>query len=46
MLMGISHIPAAQSYIGAKVSDAVGDVLGTQVSVGRIDLGFLNRIII
>ena len=46
MLMGISHIPAAQSYIGAKVSDAVGDVLGTRVSVGRIDLGFLNRIII
>mgnify|MGYP002620614814 CR=1 FL=1 len=46
VLMGISHIPAAQHYIGSKVAEVVGHTLGTQVTVGRVDLGFLNRIII
>ncbi len=46
MLMGVSHIPAAQHFIGNKVADAVGRHLGTEVSVGRVDMGFLNRIII
>ena len=46
MLMGVSHIPAAQHFIGKKVADAVGRHLGTEVSVGRVDMGFLNRIII
>ena len=46
MLMGVSHIPAAQRFIGSKVADAVGQQLGTEVSIGRVDMGFLNRIII
>lgn len=46
MLMGVSHIPAAQRFIGNKVADVVGRQIGTQVNVGRVDLGFLNRIII
>ena len=46
MLMGVSHLPVAQHFIGKKVADAVGRKIGTQVSVGRVDLGFLNRIII
>lgn len=46
MLIGLSHFPTAQRYIGSKVADAVGSKLGTLVSVGRINPGFLNRIIV
>ena len=44
--MAISYIPQTQNYIGRKVADAISDKLGTQVSIGRVDLGFFNRIII
>ena len=44
--MGITHIPTAQQFIGSKISDVAGQKLGTQVSIGRVDLGFLNRIIV
>ena len=40
------HIPAVQSQIGATVASALSGKLGTKVEVGRVDLGFLNRIII
>ena len=46
MLMGISHIPAAQQFIGSKIANVVGQKLGTQVYIGRVDLGFLNRVIV
>ena len=46
LLMSASHIPAVQQYIGSKTAHAISDILGTQVSIGRVDLGFLNRIII
>ena len=46
ILFGVSHLPAAQRYLGEKVAHAVGEALGTEVSVGRIDMGLLNRIII
>ena len=40
------HIPFVQTYIGNCVADALCDKFGTRVSVGRVDLGFINRIII
>ena len=46
LLMVFIHIPACQQYIGEKVTEAVSDKLATEVSVGRVDLGFLNRIIL
>ena len=46
MLMGVSHLPAAQRRIGSIVAHAVEEKLGTRVSLGRVDLGFLNRVII
>ena len=46
MLMGISHIPATQRHIGSFVAGMVEHELGTCVKVGRVDPGFLNRIII
>ena len=45
-LMAVSYIPQTQNYIGRKVAGAIADKLGTQVSIGRVDLGFFNRIII
>ncbi len=40
------HIPAVQAFIGSEVSSALSQKLGTKVMVGRVDVGFLNRIII
>ena len=45
-LVVLFHIPATQSFLGTTVSRALSDGLGTKVSVGRIDLGFINRLII
>ena len=45
-LMTVSYIPQAQNYLGSKVADAIADKLGTQVSIGRVDLGLFNRVII
>ena len=44
--MGISHIPIAQHHIGSFVANMVSQKLGTHVTIGRVDPGFLNRIII
>lgn len=35
-----------QAFIGDKVADALKQKFGTEVSVGKVNLGFLNRIII
>ena len=40
------HIPSIQVFVGNAISDALSEKLGTNVKVGRVDLGFLNRIII
>ena len=40
------HAPMVQQSLGSYVSQAIGHKLGTRVSVGRIDLGFFNRLII
>ena len=40
------HLPFVQNMIGEKVGSAVSKELNTKVSVGRVDLGFLNRIIL
>ena len=44
--MIVTYIPQTQNYLGRKVADAISDKLGTQVSIGRVDLGLFNRIII
>ena len=45
-IIGMSHMPVAQRYAGAKLAETASKALGTTVSVGRVDLGLLNRIII
>ena len=46
LVMLFTHIPACQTYLGEKTAQALGEKLGTKVSIGRVDLGFLNRVII
>jgi len=40
------RLEPVQSWIGERVSEAVSEKLGTEATIGRIDLGFLNRVII
>ena len=40
------HIPAFQALLGRKVSEALSEKFAAEVSVGRIDLGLANRIIV
>lgn len=40
------HVPMVQHALGTYVSELLEDKIGTPVSVGRIDLGFFNRLII
>ena len=42
----ILRLPQVQQFTGNKISDLLGETLGTKVSIGRVDLGFFDRIII
>ncbi len=46
VLLVLLHVPVVQRFIGDGVSSALSDKFGTKVEIGRVDLGFLNRIII
>lgn len=40
------HLSPIQHFLGNQVSSALAQKFGTKVSVGRVDVGFFNRIII
>ena len=42
----VLHVPVVQRKMGDLAATQLGELLGTEVSVGRVDWGFLNRIII
>ncbi len=42
----VLRLPVVQQSAGSKVSAVLSEALGTSVSIGRVDLGFLDRIII
>ena len=44
--MGATRIPFCQDLIGSKIAQILSDKLGTYVSVGRVDIGLFNRMII
>ena len=46
LLLLVTHLPACQTYFGRKASELIGRHLGTEVSIGRVNLGLLNRIIL
>ncbi len=46
MTAAVLRLPVVQQSVGSKVSAVLSEALGTTVSIGRVDLGFLDRIII
>ena len=40
------HLPSVQTYIGSQVASAIGQKLGTKVSVGRVAIGLFNHLTI
>ena len=46
ILIILLHLPAIQGLMGSWTSDVLSKKLGTTVSIGRIDLGFVNRLIV
>ena len=46
VLFTLIQLAPVQRWLGQRVADAIGSKLGTEVSVGRVDLGFFNRLII
>lgn len=46
LLSILLHIPAIQEYTGRCVAKILEDKFGTEVSIGYVNLGFLNRLII
>ena len=45
-LILLIQLAPVQRWLGQRVADAIGSKLGTEVSVGRVDFGFFNRLII
>ena len=46
ILIVLLHLPPVQIFLGSTVATALAQKFGTEVSVGKINLGFFNRIII
>ena len=46
MLFLLLHVPAVQNFVGEKTAEALSEKLGTQVHVGRVEVGLPNRIIV
>lgn len=40
------HIPYVQGIVGSEIASALAGKLGTRVEIGRVDVGFLNRLVI
>ena len=38
LLMGATRLPFCQDFIGNRIAQAIGERLGTHVSVGRVDI--------
>lgn len=46
VIIVLLHLPAVQRVVGTSVAKAISAKLGTKVRIERVDLGFLNRIVI
>ena len=46
LLIVLMHLPSVQTFLGKEVAKALADKFGTKVEVGKVNLGFFNRIII
>ena len=46
VLVVLLHIPAVQRIMASTTADALADKLHTKVSIGNVNLGLLNRVIL
>ena len=46
LILILVQLPSVQHRLGSKVAAVLGQKLGTEVTIGRVDLGFLNRLIV
>ena len=46
LLIVLMHLPSVQTFLGKEVAEALAGKFGTKVEVGKVNLGFFNRIII
>ncbi len=46
VVVAVVNVPMVQSFIGHRVAAAIASKLGTKASVGRVDVGLFNRVII
>lgn len=46
LIITLIHVPAVQRYIGERTACLLSEKLGTEVRIGKVDPGFLNRIIL
>ncbi len=46
VLIIMFQLPFVQKFIGSEISSALRAKLGTEISIGKVNLGFLNRVII
>ena len=46
LLLTLPHIPSVQSFLAQKTEELLGNELNTEVRIGTINLGLLNRVII
>lgn len=46
LLIVLMHLPSVQTFLGKEVAEALADKFDTKVEVGKVNLGFFNRIII
>jgi len=46
IIITMVHLPSVQAMLGSQTGEALSEKLGTKVTVDKVNLGFLNRIII
>lgn len=46
LIITMVHLPFVQTKLGAQASKMIGDKLNTKVTIDKVSLGFLNRIVI
>ena len=46
LVVVLLHIPSVQRFVGSGVAGELSAMLGTEVSVGRVELGLFNRLIV
>lgn len=46
MLMAVLHLPSVQTFIADTLKEKIGETIGSRVEIERVDLGFLNRVVV